>query len=283
MNDYLTLCKPKVILVMLVTTWVGMHLATNTQVPWHILIFGTLGIALAGGSAAVINHLVDRHIDTKMTRTQHRPIAANRIPVRNAYLFSAVLGISGLLILAIFINPLTAYLTFATVFGYAILYTLFLKHQTPQNIVIGGAAGAMPPLLGWTAVTGQTSAFAWLLVLIIFTWTPPHFWALAIHRKDDYENANIPMLPNTHGIPFTKLFIVLYAILLFLVTLLPYAAHMSGVVYLIAAILLGTAFLIQTVLLYRTESSQTALKTFSFSILYLLLLFGALLIDHYFQ
>lgn len=283
MNDYLTLCKPKVILVMLVTTWVGMHLATNTHVPWHIFIFGTLGIALAGGSAAVINHLVDRHIDTKMTRTQNRPLATNRISIRNASIFSAILGLSGLGVLAVFINPLTASLTFGTMFGYAILYTLFLKHQTPQNIVIGGAAGAMPPLLGWTAVTGQTSAFAWLLVLIIFTWTPPHFWALAIHRKDDYENANIPMLPNTHGIPFTKLFIVLYAILLFVVTLLPYAAHMTGLIYLSSASLLGIAFLMQTVLLYRTESSHTALKTFSFSILYLLLLFGALLIDHYFQ
>lgn len=281
--DYFTLCKPKVILVMLVTTWVGMHLATNTLVPWHIFIFGTLGIALAGSSAAVINHLVDRHIDAKMTRTENRPMVNKRISIQNACIFSAILGISGLMTLAIFINPLTAYLTFATVLGYAVLYTLFLKRQTPQNIVIGGAAGAMPPLLGWTAVTGHTSAFAWLLVLIIFTWTPPHFWALAIHRKEDYENANIPMLPNTHGILFTKLYIVLYAILLFVVTLLPYAAHMTGVIYLVAASLLGAAFLGQTLILYHAESSKTALKTFSFSILYLLLLFSALLIDHYVQ
>lgn len=281
--DYFTLCKPKVILVMLVTTWVGMHLAINTIVPWHIFIFGTLGIALAGSSAAVINHLVDRHIDAKMIRTENRPMVNKRISIQNACIFSAILGISGLMMLVFFINPLTAYLTFATVLGYAVLYTLFLKRQTPQNIVIGGAAGAMPPLLGWTAVTGHTSAFAWLLVLIIFTWTPPHFWALAIHRKDDYENANIPMLPNTHGISFTKLYIVLYAILLFVVTLLPYAAQMTGVIYLVAASILGAAFLGQTLILYRAKSSKTALKTFSFSILYLLLLFSALLIDHYFQ
>jgi protoheme IX farnesyltransferase len=281
--DYFTLCKPKVLLVMLVTTWVGMHLATNTLVPWDVFIFGTLGIALAGGSAAVINHLVDRHIDAKMTRTENRPMANKRIPIQNATIFSAILGVSGLLILAVFINFLTAYLTFATVLGYAVLYTLFLKRQTPQNIVIGGAAGAMPPLLGWTAVTGHTSAFAWLLVLIIFTWTPPHFWALAIHRKSDYENANIPMLPNTHGISFTKLYIVLYTLLLFAVTLLPYAAHMAGGIYFGAASLLGTLFLIQTLILYRTKSTRAALKTFSFSILYLLLLFSALLIDHYIQ
>ncbi len=281
--DYFTLCKPKVILVMLVTTWVGMHLATDTLVPWHIFIFGTLGIALAGSSAAVINHLVDRHIDAKMTRTENRPLVNKRISILNAILFSGILGFSGLLILTIFINSLTAYLTFGTVLGYAVLYTLFLKRKTPQNIVIGGAAGAMPPLLGWTAVTGHTSAFAWLLVLIIFTWTPPHFWALAIHRKKDYENANIPMLPNTHGISFTKLYIVLYTILLFAVTLLPYAVQMTGLLYFISAVLLGILFLIQTLILYRSKSNTVALKTFSFSILYLLLLFGALLIDHYIQ
>ncbi len=279
--DYLILCKPKVILVMLVTTWVGMHLATHTCVPLDIFIFTTLGIALAGGSAAVINHIVDRHIDAKMTRTENRPLVNKRIPIQNACIFSAILGISGFLILAVFTNLLTTYLTFATVLGYGLLYTLFLKRQTPQNIVIGGAAGAMPPLLGWSAVTGQTSAFAWILVLIIFTWTPPHFWALAIHRKQDYENAHIPMLPNTHGILFTKLHIVLYTILLFVISLLPYAAHMTGHIYFGAASMLGTAFLVQTLILYRTKSNNTALKTFSFSIVYLLLLFSALLIDHY--
>jgi len=279
--DYLTLCKPKVILVMLITTWVGMHLATHTWVPWNIFIFATLGIALAGGSAAIINHIVDRHIDAKMTRTERRPIASERISVRNAILFSIILGFSGLLILAIFVNLLTAFLTLVTVLGYAILYTLYLKRRTPQNIVIGGAAGAMPPLLGWTAVTNELSAFAWILVLIIYAWTPPHFWALAIYRKNDYEKAKIPMLPVTHGIPVTKLYIVLYAILLLLVTVLPFVIYMSGIVYLIAALILGLAFLTQTILLYKSDSPLVAYKTFGFSIIYLLLLFTALLLDHY--
>jgi len=279
--DYLTLCKPKVIMVMLVTTWVGMHLATQTFVPWRIFIFGTLGIALAGSSAAVINHLVDRHIDLKMIRTAQRPLANKRISVYNALLFAIILGIGGLLILTFLVNPLTAFLTFTTILGYAVVYTLFLKRRTPQNIVIGGAAGAMPPLLGWTAVTGELSAFAWLLVLIIFTWTPPHFWALAIYRKDDYQKANIPMLPITHGIGFTKLYMVLYTILLFLSTLLPYAMNMSGPFYLVCAIILGSLFLIQTLVLYRVDSPALAGKTFGFSITYLLLLFSALLIDHY--
>jgi protoheme IX farnesyltransferase len=280
-TDYLTLCKPKVILVMLVTAWVGMHLATHTFVPWNILLFGTLGIALTGSSAAIINHLVDRHIDAKMVRTSRRPLVNHRISVPKATILSAVLGVTGLLILIFFVNPLTALLTFLTFLGYAVLYTLFLKHRTPQNIVIGGIAGAMPPLLGWTAVSNEISAFAWLLVLIIFVWTPPHFWALAIYRRDDYQKANIPMLPNTHGIAFTKLCVVLYTILLFAITLLPYATHMSGSLYLVSAIILGVLFLKKTLLLYRSDRLATAIQTFGFSILYLLLLFLALLIDHY--
>lgn len=280
-QDYLTLCKPKVILVMLVTSWVGMHLATDHLVPLTTFIFATLGIAMAGSSAAVINHLVDRHIDAKMSRTEHRPMACKRISLEKAILFSFLLGISGLFILAVFINILTAFLTLLTVLGYAVLYTLFLKRSTPQNIVIGGAAGAMPPLLGWTAVTNEINAFAWLPVLIIFAWTPPHFWALAIYRKEDYFKANIPMLPVTHGVSFTKLFIVLYTILLFIVTLLPFITEMSGLLYFISALLLGSAFLIQTLILYRSQDPRVALKTFSFSIVYLLLLFSALLIDHY--
>ncbi len=280
-KDYLTLCKPKVILVMLVTTWVGMHLATQTFVAWQSFLWGTIGIALSGSAAAVINHLVDRHIDAKMSRTENRPLVHKRISVQNAILFSILLATSGLLILTFLVNPLTALLTLLTVLGYAVFYTLFLKRRTPQNIVIGGAAGAMPPLLGWTAVSSETSAFAWLLVLIIFTWTPPHFWALAIYRKEDYQNANVPMLPNTHGIAFTKLFMVLYAILLLVITLLPYATHMSGILYLSCALILGILFLRQTIVLYKTESNTIALKTFSFSIVYLLLLFSALLLDHY--
>jgi heme o synthase len=283
LQDYLTLCKPKVILVMLLTACVGMHLATQQAVPWNILVFGILGIALSGSAAAVINHLVDRHIDAKMQRTAQRPIANKRISAQNALCFSFILGSSGLFILSFYINLLTAVLTLATLLGYALLYTLFLKHRTPQNIVIGGAAGAMPPLLGWTAVTGEPSAFAWLLVLIIFAWTPPHFWALAIYRKEDYQKASIPMLPNTHGISFTKFCIVLYTLLLCVITLLPYAAYMSGPFYLISALCLGAAFLVQSLKLYYSNVPLVALKTFSFSIVYLLLLFSALLIDHYFS
>ncbi len=280
-EDYITLCKPRVILLMLVTTWVGMHLATQTFVPWKTFIFATLGIAFAGSSAAVINHLVDRHLDAKMNRTLHRPLVNQRISIPNAVLFSGILGLSGLLILIQFVNLLTATLTLLTFLGYAVFYTLFLKRRTPQNIVIGGAAGAMPPLLGWTAVTDELSAFAWILVLIIFAWTPPHFWALAIYRKEDYEKANIPMLPNTHGIRFTKLYMLLYTLLLFVVTLLPYVIQMSGVLYLWVAVILGIAFIRQVIILYRTESNTIALKTFGFSISYLFLLFIGLLLDHY--
>ncbi len=282
-KDYLTLCKAKVVAVMLITSWVGMHLATQTTVPWNIFIFATIGIALTGSSAAVINHLVDRQIDAKMIRTLNRPLANKRISIQNASVFSACLGVIGLLVLTLCVNPLTAGLTFLTLLGYAVLYTLFLKRRTPQNIVIGGIAGAMPPLLGWTAITNEIDAYAWLLVLIIFVWTPPHFWALAIYREQDYKKANIPMLPITHGIPFTKLYIVLYTILLLLVTVLPYSVHMSGLIYLISALVLGTLFLAQTLILYKakSETNRIALKTFSFSILYLLLLFSALLIDHY--
>lgn len=282
-QDYLTLCKPKVILVMLITAWVGMHLASHTGIAWDLFLFTTLGIALSGASAAIINHLVDRHIDAKMIRTEQRPIANGRISVQKAFLFSCILGTLGLSILAFFVNKLTALLTLATLLGYAVLYTMFLKRKTPQNIVIGGAAGATPPLLGWVAVSNEISAYALLLVLIIFTWTPPHFWALAIHRCEDYKRANIPMLPVTHGLAFTKLYIVLYTILLCIVSLFPFITGMSGILYLIFASLLGIAFLIQTLILYRSHKTKTAMQTFSFSILYLLLLFGALLLDHALQ
>lgn len=280
-RDYLSLCKPKVILVMLATTWVGMHLASHDPIPWPILFFATLGIALSGGSAAVINHLVDSSIDAKMTRTSKRPIASGRILPQHALKFAFILGVLGLSILFIFINTLTALLTLATLLGYALLYTLFLKRATPQNIVIGGAAGATPPLLGWAAVSNDIHAYALLLVLIIFTWTPPHFWALAIYRREDYQKANIPMLPVTHGVFFTKLCVVLYTLLLVATTVLPYATGMSGLIYFISALILGVAFLSQTLLLYFSHKPSEALKTFSFSILYLLLLFTALLVDHY--
>ena len=282
-QDYITICKPKVVLLMLVTTWVGMHLASPLLVSWKILIFGSLGIALAACSAAIINHLVDRHIDAKMTRTAKRPIACGRITPLQALMFSASLGLSAFVILLYFVNLTTTWLTFATLLGYAVIYTLYLKRTTPQNIVIGGVAGAMPPLLGWTAVSGQIDPNGLLLVLIIFIWTPPHFWALAIHREQDYAKAKIPMLPNTHGINFTKLCILLYTILLVPVTLLPFVVGMTGIIYLTASIILNFIFLRYTIKLYTNKDNKYALKTFHYSIIYLLVLFMILLLDHYLQ
>lgn len=287
LKDYFTLCKPKVVALMLVTTWVGMILATrtlNTLFSPQTLIFvtlGTLGIALTAFGSAVFNHLADRHIDAKMMRTLHRPIATGRISPKEAFYFGSVLICVGLLLLGIFINPLTAILAFFTMLGYAVCYTLFLKRATPQNIVIGGLAGATPPLLGWTAITGQIDSNALLLVLIIFIWTPPHFWALAIHRQKDYEKAGIPMLPVTHGVKYTKLCIFLYTCLLFAATLFPFITGMSGKIYLIAAVLLNVLFLRQAFILLLDTTHQTAQKTFNFSIAYLLLLFTSLIVDHY--
>lgn len=279
-QDYYALCKPQVVLVMLVTSWVGMILASGHVIHWNPIMFGTVGIAFSGAAAAVINHLVDRRIDAKMTRTAYRPIASGKIRPIHAFIFSVFLGSTGLTVLFFLVNHLTAYLTFLTLVGYAVFYTMFLKRATPQNIVIGGAAGATPPLLGWATVSNDIHAYALLLVLIVFTWTPPHFWALAIYRHQEYAKANIPMLPVTHGIPFTKLCIVLYTCLLWGVTLLPFAVGMSGPLYLILAIILGSVFLIYTLVLFQTNSLAFALKTFTFSIVYLLLLFIALLLDY---
>jgi protoheme IX farnesyltransferase len=279
--DYLNLCKPKVVLVMLITAIIGMHLATNTFVPWNILFFSSFGIALMSGAAAAINHVVDRDIDAKMQRTINRPLVQNRLSTKQAGFFALSIGLLGFFILFFWVNTLTAVLTLLTFLGYAVLYTRFLKRLTPQNIVIGGAAGAMPPLLGWTAVTNDISAFAWLLVLIIFAWTPPHFWALAIYRESDYQHANVPMLPITHGIAFTKLQVVLYTILLSIISLLPYITGMSGAFYGAIAVILGAIFLKITYTLYHSHNLQTAIKTFYFSIIYLLGIFSALLIDHY--
>lgn len=281
-NDYLLLCKPKVVLLMLITAWVGMYLAIPQTVPWATLVFATLGIALAAGSAAIINHLIDRHVDFKMARTAMRPIASGRITPRQALVFAAILAIIAWLILYALVNTVTALLTFASVFGYAVVYTMYLKRATPQNIVIGGLSGAMPPLLGWAAVSGTITAHALLLVLIIFTWTPPHFWALAIYRVKDYTAANIPMLPVTHGIKFTKLCLLLYTILLSAVTCLPFVVHMSGFIYLTTALILNTLFLIFAIRLYVAKDEaehRIAIKTFNFSLLYLLLIFSALLLD----
>ena len=280
-RDYLELTKPRVVALITFTAMVGMLLATPGMVPWEVLVFGSLGIALMAGSAAAINHLVDRRVDAMMARTRHRPLPSGHLESWQVLGFAVIIGLIGLGLLLAFTNPLTAILTFASLIGYAVIYTLFLKRATPQNIVIGGAAGAAPPLLGWTAVTGQVDSGALLLFLIIYIWTPPHFWALAIHRRHDYANADLPMLPVTHGVAFTRLHILLYTILLFLITLLPFLTGMSGWIYLISAVLLGLRFLSYTVRLYATGDDRLAMPTFGFSIVYLFGLFAALMLDHY--
>lgn len=282
LRAYYELCKPRVVLLMLLTAIVGMHLAVPGWVPWQPLILGTIGIGLAASSAAALNQLVEHHIDTIMQRTRKRPLPTGQVTTKQALLFAFVLGIASMTILAVWVNPLTAVLTLLSLIGYAIIYTLYLKRATPQNIVIGGVVGAAPPLLGWTAVTGQLDPYALLLVLIIYVWTPPHFWALAIYRYDEYAKANIPMLPVTHGIAFTKINIILYTILLILVSLLPYLTKMSGLIYLVSAVLLGARFLQWSFRLWESEEPKVAMQTFWFSIIYLVLLFVALLLDHYY-
>lgn len=280
-RDYYNLCKPRVVALMVLTSIVGMCLSTPHLIPWKIFIFGNLGIALAAGSAAAINHLADQHIDKVMARTQKRPLPTGKLAPLQVMLFASILCIISMAMLTYFANALTATLTFASLVGYAGIYTYYLKHATSQNIVIGGIAGAAPPLLGWVAVTGYVSAFPLLLTLIIFVWTPPHFWALAIARVEEYAKAKVPMLPNTHGIPYTKLNILFYTILLFVVTILPFAIFSSGWIYLIAVCLLNIRFLHWTIRLMRSNSAEVAMKTFRFSIAYLMYLFVALLLDHY--
>lgn len=280
-RDYLALCKLRVVSLILLTAIVGMYLATPGSVPLHILILATLGIGLAASSAAAINHVWDRHIDAMMARTKRRPLPAQTISAKQALLFASILGITGIALLYWWINPLTAILTLVSLLGYAVFYTIYLKRATPQNIVIGGIAGAAPPLLGWTAVTGYFVPESLLLVLIIYTWTPPHFWALAIYRYDDYAKAEIPMLPVTHGIEFTKLYILLYTILLIAASILPFAVGMSGWLYGLSALILGGIFLYWAIRLKRTKQARIAKQTFDYSILYLLLLFVFLLIDHW--
>ncbi len=280
-RDYLELCKPRVVLLMLLTVVVGMYLATPGWVSMSLMFFSLLGIGLCAGSAAAINHLVDKRIDAIMTRTKKRPVASGQVSVRQALWFALIMGALGLTVLVIFVNQLTACLTFVTLIGYAGIYTGYLKRATSQNIVIGGLAGAAPPLLGWTAVTNQLDPQALLLVLIIFIWTPPHFWALAIYRYEEYQHAQIPMLPVTHGIAFTKLNVYLYTILLLVVSVLPFVIGMSGLFYLIGALVLGGRFLFWSHKLYRTDKPVVAMQTFRFSIVYLMLLFVFLLIDHY--
>lgn len=281
-RDYWELTKPRVVALMLLTAWIGMLLASPPwDFPWHAMIWGTIGIACSAGSAAVINQLVERHIDCHMQRTQERPVASGRVSPQSALLFALALGGTGLGALIYFVNPLTAWLTLFSLVGYALVYTLFLKRTTPQNIVIGGIAGAAPPLLGWTAVSGTLDPFGLLLVLIIFTWTPPHFWALAIYRQEEYAKTKLPMLPVTHGERFTKISILLYIVLLILSTLLPYITHMSGITYLICALGLGLGFLYYGFLLFLRQDPKIALRTFIYSIVYLMGLFIGLLFDHY--
>ena len=280
-RDYLELTKPRVVVLMLITSLVGMFLATRAGVAWQVLIFGNLGIGLCAGAAAAVNHVVDRRIDSIMARTLKRPVTSGRVSPAAALSFALLLAVAGMALLLTFTNELAAWLTLASLLGYAVIYTGFLKRATPQNIVIGGLAGAAPPLLGWVAVTGHVSAEPLLLVLIIFAWTPPHFWALAIHRKAEYAKADIPMLPVTHGEHYTKVHILLYTCVMFAVTLLPYAIHMSGLLYLVCAVLLGGRFLQWAWVLYRDSQPHAAINTFKYSIWYLFLLFIALLVDHY--
>ncbi|MFT4650915.1 MAG: protoheme IX farnesyltransferase [Flavobacteriales bacterium] len=281
-SQYYKLTKPKVVYLIVFTAMVGMLLAVDGAVPLHIFVFGLLGIGLAAASGAAINHVVDERIDQIMERTKNRPVASGDIGQGKALIFALSLGAIGIAMLLIFINVLTAVLTFFSLVGYALIYTMYLKRATPQNIVLGGAAGAAPPLLGWTAVTGQVETEALLLFLIIFIWTPPHFWALAIRRREEYAKADIPMLPVTHGVYYTKVQILLYTILLFVVTLVPFLVQMSGLIYLAGAVSLGIGFLYYAIKLYLDdEPNVIAMKTFSYSIFYLSVLFGFLLVDHY--
>jgi len=281
-RDFLELTKPKVSLLIVFTAIVGMVLASPGMVPLSALLFGTVGIAFASGSAAAFNHVLDRAIDEQMARTRRRPLPTGHLQKRHAVAFATLLGLASMLILGLLVNPLTAVLTFCSLIGYAMVYTMWLKRATPQNIVIGGAAGAAPPILGWAAVSNSIDPHALLLFLIIFTWTPPHFWALAIARRDDYAKVGIPMLPVTHGIPYTRLQIVLYTILLVLTTLMPYLTGMSGFIYLGSAIALNGRFLYYVLALNRGLRPELPMRVFRFSITYLMLLFAALILDHYF-
>jgi protoheme IX farnesyltransferase len=280
-NHYLGLCKLKVVALIVFTAMVGMFLATSPpgMVPWEVLWWGNLGIGMAAAAAAAINHVLDAREDARMARTHRRPLPQGQVTGTQALVFAGVLGALSMVILVVFINTLTAVLTFISLVGYAVVYTMYLKRATPQNIVIGGAAGAAPPVLGWAALTNTVDPHALLLFLIVFIWTPPHFWALAIHRRDEYAKVDIPMLPVTHGIPFTRLQILLYTIMLLVVSVLPFAMHMSGYFYLLGALLLGAGFLRYAVQLM--QGKDVAMKTFGYSIWYLMAIFAILLVDHY--
>ena len=280
-RNYLELTKPRVVALIVLTAVVGTLLATPGLPPLSALVFGNVGIALAAGSAATLNHVLDLRIDTRMSRTRGRPLPTGALGLGQALVFAAVLGVASMGVLVLWVNTLTALLTFASLIGYAGIYTLWLKRATPQNIVIGGAAGAAPPVLGWAAVTNTVDPHALLLFLIIFAWTPPHFWALAIARRHDYAKADIPMLPVTHGVEFTRLHVLLYTVILALVTLLPFLTGMSGLIYLAAAVGLNGRFLVHAVRLKVTRRDDLPMRVFRFSITYLMWLFLALLVDHY--
>jgi protoheme IX farnesyltransferase len=280
-QDYLELCKPKVVALMVFTAIVGMLMADPGNVALATFIYATLGIGLVASSAAAINHVADSRIDAAMDRTKLRPLPSGSLTKSSVLGFAGVIGVMGMAILIIKINMITAVLTFASLVGYAVVYTMYLKRATPQNIVIGGAAGATPPLLGWTAVTGQVEADGLLLLLIIFTWTPPHFWALALYRKEEYAKVDIPMLPVTHGDDYTRLQITLYTVLMCVITIFPFLTGMSGLIYLVSVLLLNAGFLYYAISLQITKSRTKAINTFVYSIIYLMVLFAVLLIDRY--
>ena len=280
-KSYYLLCKPNVVYMMLICAFVGMLLAEDSVTSISKICIALFGIALCSGSAAAINQVIDRKADAAMTRTDQRPLPQGELSAFHASCFAFVIGVLGALILYFFINTLTMVLTLASLIGYAFIYTVYLKRATPQNIVIGGLAGAAPPLLGWASISNSIDPYALLLVLIIFVWTPPHFWALAIYRKEEYAKESIPMLPVTHGVAFTKLQIVLYTIILFIVSILPYVVLMSGEIYLVSSVILSSIFLYYSIKLYITDNDSIAMKTFNFSIYYIFLIFIALLADHY--
>jgi protoheme IX farnesyltransferase len=281
-NFYL-LCKPRVTALVVFTAVIGMFMATPGMVPLPLLLASTLGIAMVTGAAAAFNCLIEQKIDARMARTQGRPLPSGRVTSMQTVVFASILGTLGLVLLYAMVNPLTMWLTLGTFFGYAVIYTIYLKPATPMNIVIGGASGAMPPVLGWAAVNNVVSPEALILFMIIFTWTPPHFWALALYRRKDYEKAGMPMLPVTHGEEFTRLQILLFTIMLVAVTMLPYIYGMSGLLYLIAVLLLDAGFMYYAIEIYRNYSDNLARRSFRYSITYLTALFTALLIDHYFR
>ena len=281
LKSYYNLCKPNVVYMMLICAFVGMLLAEDSVTSISKICIALFGIALCSGSAAAINQVIDRKADAAMTRTDQRPLPQGELSAFHASCFAFVIGVLGALILYFFINTLTMVLTLASLIGYAFIYTVYLKRATPQNIVIGGLAGAAPPLLGWASISNSIDPYALLLVLIIFVWTPPHFWALAIYRKEEYAKESIPMLPVTHGVAFTKLQIVLYTIILFIVSILPYLVLMSGEIYLVSSVILSSIFLYYSIKLYITDDDSIAMKTFNFSIYYIFLIFIALLADHY--